>query len=152
VNNCWTDLDEHTIFLEPPNEKQICKSKTQTFSFSHYYAHSLIAINFKIEYTASLPTLNTASSYNRESKATVCVAYGSFMPRIVAGSVDEQNIDFFCEMGPAITTTEDVVWTEDPNYKSGIQVRLAGKFSTSQNAGVFQEQAVSLPTGDGEIP
>lgn len=150
VNNCWTNLDEHTIFLEPPNENAICKSKTQTFSFSNYYVHNMIGLNFKVEYTASLPSV--PGSRSRDSKATVVVAYGTFLPRLSGASVDEQNIDFFCEMGPAIAATEDIVWTEDPAYKSGVQVRIAGKFSTSQNAGVLNQQVVSLPTLEGEAP
>lgn len=57
LNNGWKDLSDHdfAVTLEPPDSNGVCCG-TSSPEFLKYMAHRLVALNFKIEYSAILPT------------------------------------------------------------------------------------------------
>lgn len=60
LNNGWKDLTDTDVAVnvEPPDNDGVCSGRS-SLEFIKYMAHNLIALNFKIEYTAVLPTKPT---------------------------------------------------------------------------------------------
>lgn len=57
INNGWRDLQDTEILvnLDKPDKDGFCKG-TSSLEFTKYMSHNLIALNFRVDYQANLPT------------------------------------------------------------------------------------------------
>ena len=126
INNSWMDLDdaENTVNLAPPDESSICRS-TNSITLKQYIPHPLVALCFKVIYTAKIPTKKNS---NRQE---FIVGWEVSMPTLISGSElpPLQKIDFFCKQGPGVSVMKDLLWSAPDNMQEEFNLRIAGQLS-----------------------
>ena len=95
------------VSLDRPDQDGVCQGSS-TLEFVKYMQHPLIALNFKVEYSASLPTLPSPTS------VTYTIAWSTHLPELNQHKeVLNTTVDFFCTMGPGNSATRDLLWGID---------------------------------------
>jgi hypothetical protein len=106
VNNGWKNFydTENSVMLERPDREFIC-SGTSSVEFSKYIPHNLVALSFRVEYVAQMPSKNAVQDVRYS------VGWGTFLPTLNAGQqAMDQKVEIFCDMGPAISLMKDIIW------------------------------------------
>jgi len=82
LNNAWQDMsaNDFEVILEAPDNDGICRG-TSSLEFVKYMPHNLFALNFKIQYTASLPTKPVPMTVSHT------IGWSTFLP-----SINQQNM------------------------------------------------------------
>lgn len=95
--------NDFAVTLEPPDSNGVCCG-TSSPEFLKYMAHRLVAINFKIEYSANLPTKPPRT-------VNYTVAWATFLPSLNSqNQAYDQKVDLFLTMGPGNSLMRDILW------------------------------------------
>ena len=123
INNSWMDLDdaENIVNLGPPDEHSICRS-SNTLTLKQYIPHPLVALCFKVIYTAKIPTKRSS---NRQE---FIVGWEVSMPSLISDSElpPLQKIDFFCKQGPGVSVMKDLLWSAPDEMHEEYNLRISG--------------------------
>ena len=108
ANNSWTNICEDTyVSMGRPNEQGISMSGG-SLTLKNFICHPLVAIVFRVEYKAILPT----DVDNKEVNFTLAWTY--HVPTInQVGGLSDEVIETEFELGPGSVPTGDLLW--DPN-------------------------------------
>lgn len=109
LNNAWRNLSENDFIvpLEPADADGICRGRS-SLEFQKYMGHSLCGFHFRVVYEAILPLKPHPKT------VTYTLGWSTYLPEIDAQrEISDQRVDFFCQMGPGVATTRDVLWGFD---------------------------------------
>jgi len=68
--------------------------------------HNMIALVFRVEYTAMLPIKPHARSIS------YTIGWDIMLPTLNSEmQIHDQKIDFFCKMGPGNTLSREILWS-----------------------------------------
>lgn len=101
-----SDTDS-VVPMEACDDDGVCKGSS-SLEFAKYVPHGLMALNFKVEYSATLPTKPMPKTVQ------YTIGWSSYLPELNASKqVLDQRIDFYCQMGPGNSAMRDILWCLD---------------------------------------
>lgn len=108
ANNTWKNITEDTyVSMGPPNEQGISTSGG-SLTIKNFICHPLVALMFRIEYKAVLPT--EKSSEQCFFTLGWCCHLPSFN---AAGDLSDETMEAEFELGPGSAPSGELLW--DPN-------------------------------------